>query len=514
MEPTMTARFSALTSRRAVPFVTTRLVGALAVLAAAGGLAACDSGLSIPGFDDDSSGGHASTARSAQSTTGTAGPTDIETAVIPGVAGEPDMRVRLRDGATTVKLGVSMGETVWAVPADGSRPAASVRSPISVSLDTTNWTLTDAAGLMARYPRGAEIEVAPEREMLGTGTSHTSGPGVVGGAGPLARAATASNLAPKVTVDGGKFGGKLRLQTRSDSGARSFDVIEQVGVEDYLKGVVTAEMFPNWPIESYCCQAVCARSYALHQRANARSLGQKFDVESSVKDQAYKGAVDVGPAVDAVKQTEGVILTWNGQVLRAYYSSTCGGRPGSAKDIWPTTRGYEYNLAGPLQAVGPGSVGTRDATLGSTSPYYRWQTARSRGEAVSRLKEWGRVNGHPIKALGGLTSITLTESNASGRPSKFTVTGAGQSFALTAEQLRFAFNQEVKGLPTITRETRVNSGDLEANVVGEVVNIKGRGFGHGVGMCQYSVKELADKGKTWREIVPMFYPGAKMEKAY
>ncbi|MFT3686258.1 MAG: SpoIID/LytB domain-containing protein [Phycisphaerales bacterium] len=499
---------------RAVTPAMIRLVCGTATLAAmGGGLAACDTGLSIPGFDDGASTSHVSTSRNAQ-TGGTAGPTDIETAVIPGVAGEPEMRVRLRDAATTVKLGVSMGETVWVVPADGSRPAASMRSPVSVSLDATNWTLTDAAGLMARYPRGTEIDVAPERDMLNPGNARTSGAGVVGGAGSLARAATASNLAPKVTVDGGKFGGKLLLQTRSDMTARSFDVIEQVGVEDYLKGVVMAEMFPNWPLESYCCQAVCARSYALHQRANARSLGQKFDVESSVKDQAYKGAVDVGPAVDAVKATEGVILTWNGQVLRAYYSSTCGGRPGSAKDIWPTTRGYEYNLAGPLQAVGPGAIGMRDATLGTSSPYYRWSAARSRAEAVSRLKEWGRINGHPIKALGGLTAITLTDSAPSGRPSKFTVTGAGQSFQISAEQLRFALNQDVKGLPTITRETRVNSGDLEANIVGEVVNIKGRGFGHGVGMCQYSAKELADKGKTWREIVPVFYPGAKMEKAY
>ncbi|MBY0308097.1 MAG: SpoIID/LytB domain-containing protein [Phycisphaerales bacterium] len=482
-------------------------------------LAGCDGGMAIPGFEDGSTARHTGALRqpagTGGSTGGSAGPSEIESAVIPGIAGEPDMRVRLRDAATTVKLGVSMGEVVWVMPVDGTRPPAALRSPVTVSLDGSTWTLSDAAGVMARYPRAAEIEVAPEREMLSVGASGGGGGvSVVGGAGPLARAATSSNLAPRVTVDGGKFGGKLRLQGRSDASARSFDVIEQVGVEDYLKGVVAAEMFPNWPLQSYCGQAVCARSYALHQRANARSLGQRFDVESTVKDQAYKGAVETGPAVEAVKATEGVVLTWNGQVLRAYYSSTSGGRPGSAKDIWPTGRGYEYNLAGPLQAVGPTSSGVRDGTLGSSSPYFRWQTARSRGEAVSRLREWGRVNGHPIKALGGLTGITLTESNAAGRPSKFTVTGAGESFQLTAEQLRFALNQEVKGLPAVTRETRVNSGDLEASIVGDVVNIKGRGFGHGVGMCQYSAKELAERGKTWREIVPMFYPGAKMEKAY
>ena len=473
---------------------------AVAVVAAAveGG---CDS-FSIPGIDDTSN-------KPASTTKTPAGPTDIESAVIPGIAGEPDMRVRLRDAATTTKIGVSLGDTVWVMPVDGSRPPASLRSPVTVALDGSNWTLSDPAGLIARYPRATEIELAPEREMLNVGTAP-----VAGTSGNLARAATANNLAPKITLDGGRFGGKLRLQSRPDGTPRSFDVIEQVGVEEYLKGVVTAEMFPKWPYEAFCTQAVCARSYALHQRANARSTGQKFDVESSVKDQAYKGAVDSGPAVEAVIATEGVVLTWNGQVLRAYYSSTCGGRPGSARDTWPITRGYEYNLAGPIQAVAPGSSGTRDATLGSSSPYYRWQTARSRAETVSRLKAWGQVNGHPIRELNGLTSITQAGSNAAGRPTKFVVAGAGRTFELSAEQLRFAFNQEVKGLPQIVKETRVNSGDMEATLAGDVVNIKGRGFGHGVGMCQYSVKELADKGKGWREIVPMFYPGAKLNKAY
>lgn len=470
------------------------------------GVGGCDS-ISMLDFGDASS--RPSQTTRGSGTSGVAGPTDIEMAVIPGVAGEPDMRVRLRDAATTTKVGVSLGDTVWVMPVDASRPPASLRSPVTVALDGTHWTLSDPAGLIARYPRNTEIELAPEREMLNIGSASASGT-----SGTLARAATASNLAPKITLDGGKFGGKLRLQARGDTTSRTFDVIEQVGVEEYLKGVVTAEMFPKWPYEAFCCQAVCARSYALHQRANARSQGQKFDVESSVKDQAYKGAVDSGPAVEAVRATEGVILTWNGQVLRAYYSSTCGGRPASARDTWPITRGYEYNLAGPIQAVASGSGSSRDATLGSSSPYYRWQTARSRAEAVSRIKAWGLANGHPVRELNGLTSITLAGSNAAGRPTKFVVAGAGRTFELSAEQLRFAFNQDVKGLPAIVKDNRVNSGDLEATLTGDVVNIKGRGFGHGVGMCQYSVKELADRGKQWREIVPMFYPGAKMERAY
>src|SRR5207248_1928652 len=100
---------------------------------------------------------------------------------------------------------------------------------------------------------------------------------------------------------------------------------------------------------AYEAQAVAARSYALHERERASALGLAFDVESSDKDQVYGGASASGPVREAVASTRGVVLMDGEKLLRAYFSSTCGGRAASARDTWPIGPGYEFNLAAPLQ---------------------------------------------------------------------------------------------------------------------------------------------------------------------
>jgi stage II sporulation protein D len=194
-------------------------------------------------------------------------------------------------------------------------------------------------------------------------------------------------------------------------------------------------------------------------------------------------------------------------LLRAYYSSTSGGRAASARDTWPTVAGFEFNLQGPLQAQSR-------PELGRSSPWYRWTVNRTRQELADRLREWGRVNGHAVRGLTALTSARVSGVNGVGRPSRFEVHGGGRSYELSAEELRRACNQAVEGHPPVVRANRVNSGDMEWSIIGDVVTIRGRGFGHGVGLCQYSAKELADRGAGSTAILMQFYPGARVERAY
>src|SRR5204862_447588 len=132
-------------------------------------------------------------------------------------------------------------------------------------------------------------------------------------------------------------------------------------------------------LTAFQVQAVCARTYALHERARAARLGRDFDLEASTYDQAYNGGAPLPVALQAVADTRGVVITWQGHILRAYYSSTCGGRTASAKDIWPTGPGYEFNLDAPIQAQ------HRESAC-EASPRYRWDAVRDRAELSQRMK--------------------------------------------------------------------------------------------------------------------------------
>lgn len=318
-------------------------------------------------------------------------------------------------------------------------------------------------------------------------------------------------------------------------GGAPFDIIEYVGLETYLPGVVCKELFSDWNLRTYQAQAIGARSYAIHERLRSMAAGKTFDVESTQRDQVYGGATESAVALEGVKSTKGMIVEFNGTVLRTYYSSTCGGRVASARDTWPTGKGFEFNRAAPLQAK------KREFAC-QRSPLFAWTVERDRAELVQRIKAFGQKNGYAVRNLTDLVDIKATKFNEVGRPQEYRlIQPDGKWWTLKAEELRIACNTEpggpaadeftpvmaadapggaatkletLRAVPPITRKTRVNSGDLEFAFNGSTVTIKGRGFGHGVGMCQYCAKGFSEQGYSASRILETFYPGAKVVKAY
>jgi len=438
---------------------------------------------------------------------------NVPRGVVNGIAGEPEMRVRVMNASSGIAVNSGL-RAVWVAGWGDARSAAKMTAPVQVSLDARQWTLTDSAGLTAHFDRTATVELSGEEGVVGAVLGETGKP-VVGAVGRGANVGLIRPGSPAITdsamlsISGKRYGGVIRLSGRSEVSARSFDVVEYVALEDYLKGVVPAEMFANWPLAAYQTQAITARSYAIHERQRARAAGERFDVEASVKDQAYLGGGQGSPLITrAVDSTRGIALTWAGQPLRAYYSSTCGGRPSAARDTWPTGAGFDYNLAGPVQ----GQI--RDHAC-QQATYYRWTVSRSRGELLQRLRAFGQQSGTPLKGLTGLDSIRQAGVGLSGRPNRFLIMQpGGQTFTVTGEELRRAANTEVGKLLPITAATRVHSSDAEVTILGNMVTFTGRGFGHGVGMCQWCAKGFADKGESYSAIIQRFYPGAKLERVY
>lgn len=459
--------------------------------------------------------------------------------------GEPEMRVRILTAVDRVKVGTS-----------GSGGLKIARG------EPKGMSSEPVGGVGGWGGAGVERVAGVGPVTIGSrGGAWTIAGGAAGTVEKSGATHPALLIAPAVpgemlSINGAMFPGVLRLSMRSDVRDGAMDGVEFVPLEEYLSGVVAKEMLAGWPLEAYRVQAVAARTYAMQERErNLKSAGGggSFDVESSDRDQVYAGATTNKTAIEAVRSTRGVVLMDGENILRAYFSSTCGGRVASARDTWPTGPGFEYNLAAPIQAHTP----PRESAC-NASPLYRWTTERPRGELVVRLRTFGERNRLMVRQITDLAAIEPMSLNDVGRPNRYKIIEpGGRWFQLSAEELRLACNTNVSGnavmatggapksaapgggagtpalaavsvqpgsdgppgvpstmIPDIDRKTRVHSSDFEVKVVGETVIINGRGFGHGVGMCQYCAKAMADRGDNHRVMLMRFYPGAQIKNLY
>lgn len=395
-------------------------------------------------------------------------------------ASEPDIRVRVIGGAREARI--SGPASVIVRPAKAMRGDVTA-TPFTIAASPDGLRITDPRGESRTLPFGGDIDIMPAE---------------AGG--------DAAAKAP-IVVNGTRFPGTLSIRPRWNDNPQQIDIVASMPIETYLPGVLTGELLKDWKRQAYEAQSIASRTYALHERERARREGKAWDVEATDFDQVY-AASSRTIAVEAARATRGRVLEYKGRLIRAYYSSTCGGRPSSASSVWPTGPGYEFNLAAPLQGKSRGHYCQR-------ATFYRWSVTRDDDELSKRIRAWGKAAKEDVQDLTRLRKAQVRDTNDAGRPITFTLTDdSGRRYALTAEQLRVACNQSVPGLPAIARETRVNSGDMEVQVWADQVHITGRGWGHGVGMCQWCAEGMAEAGQDWATMLREFYPGASVVTAY
>ena len=256
------------------------------------------------------------------------------------------------------------------------------------------------------------------------------------------------------------------------------EVVGTFALETYLPGVLQIELFAKWNTDTYKAQAVAARSFSLVRMQDRR--GRFWHVRASPSDQAFVGG-EVRPiALEAVKATRGQVLTWGDQILCTYYSSCCGGRPARASDTFAA----DSNSVAPLSGQG------RPCPC-EKSGRYRW-TAEVSGKALGE-----RVG------LQTIRSIKTIQSNPWGRSTKMQLRDVkGSVVELSPGNLRSHLK---------TLGSNVFSGWILKNQYRNgVLTMEGAGFGHGVGLCQYGAEARACDGMSWREILSISYPGAKI----
>lgn len=389
--------------------------------------------------------------------------------------GEPEMRVRVGKEQSEATLDAASAITVWT--SRSVDRAANLKGPLRVRIGETGWVITDASGASRGFPRGEPLFVRP--------------------AG-----------ATSVRFNNAEYPGMFRLYARDDVSPGVFDIVEHLALEQYLPGVLAKELPAGWSPAAFEAQAIAARTYAMQERQRRLAAGAIFDVEATDRDQVYGGMTANPRLLAAVKSTKGKVVTFNGVLLRAYFSSTCGGRPASAKDIWPTTKGMEFNLMPPIQ-------GKPREFACESSPLYRWKVERDSADLLKRIAAWGEQEQLAVRQMTSLVRIQPVELNEAQRPNKYRLyDAAGKHWTLTAEQLRNACNFSGGKFAAVTRQTRVHSGDFEVEIKGPVATFTGRGFGHGVGMCQYCAEGFARKGEDAATMLRRFYPGADITSQY
>lgn len=394
-------------------------------------------------------------------------------------------------------------------------PIATIRSEpivrVRVAMNESIVRLTGTGPLQVAPPQGQALSLTPPVMVTRRGNAYVLSPSQ----GQAVQWAVhelyiRSTTGGAVGVGGSTYPATISLHGARDEDGRSLpgvDVVNHVGVETYLPGVLEHELYASWEAEAYRAQAIAARSYAIDR--TTRNRNRHYDLESNTKSQMYGGTATRAKAIDGARATYGQVLSWSGNVVPGYYSSDTGGLGQDAAIAFAGER--------PIPPLAAHDHGAWSQQAGSTK--FRWgPVVRDRGDLSRRIAAWGAAQKQrdPVANLRLITHIAVSQRNRLGRPAQFTLTdSSGQRFVMPPEQFRFACNFAASGQPPVEPARQLYSSCVEVTVSGDRVTFTGgRGFGHGVGLCQWGAQGMAKAGHRHPQIIATYYPGAAITKAY
>lgn len=413
---------------------------------------------------------------------------------------------------------------------------------------TASFDVVDlASGAVALFGAGDAVSFAGrDRAIAMTFGSHALGTF----AGPL-RARTSRAEAPLIVlsmrrvdrlaplVNGAfqltppAYHGELEVRTGAD--ARHLRLVNVIEVEDYVPGVVVNESLASFHVEALRAQAITARGYAVANRGRFADRG--FDIDDSTLSQVYRGQSSETPAaLEAARNSAGLVLTHGGRILSALYSSSMGGHTESNEFVFPTG-GYPgtnpdpalrgvHDSGDPLPAdltteggvlefystVYPAAYEVDPGTGAPLTSLHRWTRTRTAGEVLARLQE---TFGVPRSATR-ISEIRTVLRGASGRMMQVVVVGDWGTTTISGWS-------DLRRLSTLTGVTPGGTSNasapnspstclLERGPDGAVssVTFVGGGFGHNVGMSQYGAQGRALRGQPAEQILSAYYSGVEI----
>jgi stage II sporulation protein D len=377
----------------------------------------------------------------------------------------PEMRIALAQGASALEVGGSGGLQI--LDDQGARIAELPFGTVASAIPLPNQVVLRVAG--SRAAAGASLTL--EAEDSGT-----------------------------VRVAGREYRGRVLLVATSTG----LLAVNAVDLEEYVAGVVNAEMGRRGPGEEAAleAQAIVSRTFAYRTAGRWRTQG--FDMVATVADQAYGGAgseTDMGRT--ATQSTRGVILTWNGAPIEAFFHSTCGGRTALGQEAFANA-GLPYLVSVSDQAP------TGESWC-AISPRYRWREEWT-GEALrATLRASLPPLGVPAERVGEVRDVVVTERSSSGRVTAIRILLSQSTVPVTGQAIRSVLR------PTGGTLLRSTGFQVQATRSGGRLTrlvLEGQGNGHGVGMCQWGAVGRARAGYSAEQILSAYYSGALLSRVY
>lgn len=278
-----------------------------------------------------------------------------------------------------------------------------------------------------------------------------------------------------ISLNGKRLRGALEIRKQKN---QTLLVINHVDLEDYLRGVLSKEVPDYWPPEALKTVAIAARTYAVYQRLTKAPA--EYDVTADVMSQDYGGkSHEKAATTRAVKATAGLIILNRGRLFPTFYHSTCGGITENGRamgkfDLEPLRGGVVCNFC-------------------QASPFYRWQRRLTKADLNWALKKskHGQV--------GTILDLRVTRRTPTGRAEEIAIVGVTRTLRISGFDLRALLGFE-----------HIRSPFFSVAGAGDAFLLDGRGWGHGVGLCQFGTSELARRGLSAREILAYYYPGTEL----
>lgn len=277
-----------------------------------------------------------------------------------------------------------------------------------------------------------------------------------------------------ISLNGKKYRGEVRFYKETDG---SITVINTLPLEEYLVGLVASEMPMDWPNEAIKAQSVAARTYAMFQKQGRAHLN--YDVEATTVDQVYEGVPQNDERVrEAVESTNGEILTLRGKLFKAFFHSTCGGQTETALNVWNEANNFHI---------------VHD-NFCAKSPHSSWTFTLGKNILATKLREAGF-------SAKTIRKISVEKQRNNPRAASVIIDTGEQTIYLQGNDFRRIVGYE-----------KLKSTWFNIRLVGLNVVFEGKGYGHGVGMCQWGVKGMAESNKSYRDILKFYYPWARIER--